>query len=702
MYKALILATFGILLALPTWASPLPLHLPEADTIYFRPGRTLPSFVRFKHPQNIELTAFDTYLQNLLEQDKAFDFDELRRETDELGMTHIRLQQKQGAYPIEGGIWILHLDDAGDLVSMGGLLFAPSENAQLPLINQNQAFQQALLAHPAEQYQWETKLSSLPQAQIVWSPPEGDFNASQLRLAYKFDIYASVPIGRSYTYIDAINGELIWQEQLLQHADVDSNGIAATSYSGTRKITTRYNGDRFSLVDLSRGQGIYTLNARSRYYWFLDVEPFYDDDNTWDNINIDRNQFATDAHWGTAQCFEYIQQVLGRNSLDNQGYPLVSHVHVGRNFRNAFWDGQAMYYGDGDSLGGVVNPLVSIDIVAHETAHGLTQFTAGLIYRSESGALNESYSDIMGKLVQHWSKPETFDWIIGAEASFAIRSMQQPNDFNHPNTYLGNNWDEFERVHTNSSVQNHWFYLLAEGGSGTNDLGHDYEVSALGFDKPAQIAFRSLFYYLHPSTSYEEARLYSLQAATDLYGACSEESEQVINAWYAVGVGPAYNSPVPEANFAYSDSVLCSSPLEVQFSNLSQHGSAYEWDFGDGNTSEAYAPSHTYTESGQYSVSLNLTGTCGTDSKTINQLIRVSNPPTAPNPVNVFSVVRCGEELEIVAEAPGDIVWYDDSARLVASGERLYLRDFLRTSNFFAHQVVSNQAYQLYPNLVED
>ncbi|MEM6347748.1 MAG: M4 family metallopeptidase [Bacteroidota bacterium] len=702
MHKHLILAFIGMVLALPTWATPLPLNISEADTIYYRPGRTIPSFVRFDRPQKIDLASFGTYLQRLFEQRDPFVFTQVRSESDLIGMTHIRLQQKRGPFPIEGAIWTLHLDAQGYLVSMGGLLFAPAENAQLPLLNQDQAFQQALASNPAERYQWENKLEGLPAGQLIWSPPAGNFHSSQLRLAYKFDIYTSVPLARNYTYIDAINGDLLWQEQRLQHVDTDSIGIAATSYSGTRKITTRYNGDRFSLIDLSRGQGIYTLDAARRYYWWLDVAPFTDDDNTWDNINSNRDQFATDAHWGTAQTYEYIQQILGRYSLDDQGYPLVSHVHVGLNFRNAFWDGQAMYYGDGDSLGGQVNPLVSIDIVAHEVAHGLTQFTAGLIYASESGALNESYSDIMGKIVQHWSKPETFDWIIGAEANFPIRSMLQPNDFGHPNTYFGNFWDSFERVHTNSSVQNHWFYLLSEGGSGNNDFGSAYSVEGLGFEKPAQIAFRSLFYYLHPSTTYEEARLYSLQAATDLYGACSAESEQVINAWHAVGVGEAFSAPSPEANFTYSDSILCSYPLELQFTNLSKHGNAFVWDFGDGNSSEEYSPSHAYETPGQYTVSLSLSGECGTDNKTLNKPISVQSPPEAPYPINVVSLAICGEELEWVAEAAGQVVWYDDSARLVAFGERLYLSDFMRSTTYSAHQLVPKQSYQVYPELNQD
>ncbi|MEL6653630.1 MAG: M4 family metallopeptidase [Bacteroidota bacterium] len=487
-----------------------------------------------------------------------------------------------------------------------------------------------------------------PLGKLIWSPANGNFQQSQLRLAYRFEVYSLNPFRRTINYIDALNGQLLWQEEGIHH--IDSLGMAETAFSGARKIMTHYEDNRFRLADFTRGKGIVTLNAKNKFFWQVVGEDFWDEDNLWHNINLQRDEYATDAHWGTAQTYDFLSQVLGRNSIDDEGFLLISHIHVGENFRNAFWDGRGMYYGDGDSIGGTVDPLVSLDIVAHEIAHGLTQFTASLIYSNESGALNESFSDIMGKVVQRWSKPQSFDWIMGNEANFPIRNMSQPNDYNHPNTYQGNHWAVPGRVHTNSGVQNYWFYLLSEGGAGTNDNGDDFNLSGLGIDKATQIAFRSLIYYLHPSSTYEEARLYSVQAASDLYGACSPEVEQVIRAWYAVGVGPDYSLPVAEADFSLSNSTLCSPDREVQFTNLSRNGSSYRWDFGDGNSSEEFAPAHTYTEIGLYTVSLQLEGACGNDEKIINQAVEVLAIPAGPVISSLNNKPICGEEMALLAQ----------------------------------------------------
>ena len=111
------------------------------------------------------------------------------------------------------------------------------------------------------------------------------------------------------------------------------------------------------------------------------------------------------------------------------------------------------------------------DIMGHEFTHGVTQSEAGLIYNNESGALNESFSDIFGEMVESWAEG-ICDYLVGADRG-AIRSFINPNTYGQPDTYLGTDWytgtADNGGVHTNSGVQNHWFYLVSEGGSGTND-----------------------------------------------------------------------------------------------------------------------------------------------------------------------------------------------------------------------------------------
>jgi len=208
-----------------------------------------------------------------------------------------------------------------------------------------------------------------------------------------------------------------------------------------------------------------------------------------------------------------------------------------------------LQFGDGDGVN--YTSFTSPDIVAHEYTHGVTDFTANLKYYNEHGALNESFSDIFGEVAERYMRG-TNDWIIGADFVInpnfnGIRNMSNPKDetmtTEQPDTYLGVNWktgfNDNGGVHTNSGVQNYWFYLLAEGGSGVNDNGDAYTVDGIGIDKAAAIAYRNLAVYLTPTSEYADARTGAILAAEDLYGVGSDEALQTEAAWYAVGIGIA-------------------------------------------------------------------------------------------------------------------------------------------------------------------
>lgn len=209
-----------------------------------------------------------------------------------------------------------------------------------------------------------------------------------------------------------------------------------------------------------------------------------------------------------------------------------------------------MTYGDGSSVNGNL-PLTALDVCGHEITHGLTSKTANLAYQKESGALNEGFSDIFGNSIEVWARPTKNSWKLGEDFNYVIRDMANPNAYKQPDTYLGTYWvnvvgctptsgstgNDQCGVHTNSGVLNYWYYLLTTGGSGTNDKGFAYNVAGIGVDKAAAIAYRTLTTYLTSSSTYLDARMLSLQAASDLYGAGSVEVTQTTNAWDAVGVG---------------------------------------------------------------------------------------------------------------------------------------------------------------------
>ena len=177
---------------------------------------------------------------------------------------------------------------------------------------------------------------------------------------------------------------------------------------------------------------------------------------------------------------DYFQNELNRNSIDNQGMNLILNVHVGVDFMNAFWDGDEMAFGDGD--GAIfVSFAKSLDVVAHELTHGVTQFTANLDYYGQSGALNEHFSDVFGSVITQDSLGQdahSADWLVGNEImgptlyGEALRSMSSPGTAydnplmgkdpqpDHMNDYYAGPADN-QGVHINSGIMNKVFYLVA-------------------------------------------------------------------------------------------------------------------------------------------------------------------------------------------------------------------------------------------------
>jgi len=187
--------------------------------------------------------------------------------------------------------------------------------------------------------------------------------------------------------------------------------------------------------------------------------------------------------------------------------------------------------------------VTGIDVCGHELTHGVTQYSSGLNYSNESGAMNESMSDIMGKAIQFWSKPSDINWKLSNDMSWIIRDMSNPNAEGQPDTYKGTFWysgtADNGGVHTNSGVGNFMFYLLVNGGSGTNDLGNAYSVTGIGLTAAERIMYRTNVVYLTPTSKYIDWRIACINAAADIYGPTSTQVNQVRNAWYAVGIGSA-------------------------------------------------------------------------------------------------------------------------------------------------------------------
>ena len=439
----------------------------------------------------------------------------LSSENDNLGFVHYRYQQTYMGQPIEDAIWIVHSKD-GVIRSFSGMICERITAPQKTSLTEIQALEKAKTFVGAEAYKWEQGNESAtytPNGELVFISSTPDYNARAFRLAYKFNIYAHKPLYRAELFVDANTGDIIRENQLIHHAD--EPGTAHTAYSGEREIIADSFDSAYRLRDGNRGNGVRTFDLNQSTS-FGDAVDFVDADNNWDNVNPQQDEYATDAHFGAEKTYDYYSDIHGRNSLDDAGFQINSYVHYDVGFFNAFWDGERMTYGDGDGMPST--PLTTLDIAGHEVTHGLTNFTTDLIYSSESGALNESFSDIFGTAIEAFARPYEWDWLLGNETGVPISSISNPNDFDCPDTYEGDFWDDFEEAHTNSGVQNHWYYLSVEGGSGTNDIGDAFTVTSIGMDAASAIAFRNLTVYLTPSSDYAEARYYSVQAAADLFG----------------------------------------------------------------------------------------------------------------------------------------------------------------------------------------
>lgn len=245
--------------------------------------------------------------------------------------------------------------------------------------------------------------------------------------------------------------------------------------------------------------------------------------------------------------WDFYRQVFNRNSIDDHGMELKGYVHYGESYDNAFWDGTEMVFGDGDGVI-FVGFTGALDVVAHELTHGVTQHTCNLEYHTQSGALNESFSDVFGSLVKQYKNDQdaaSADWLIGAGIlapginGVALRSMKapgtayddpklggkdpQPADMSHYVDLPDDDPDDNGGVHLNSGIPNHAFYLLAAelGGYAWEDAGH------IWYDTLLQ---------LWPRAQFQDCANVSFQVAGQRFGSGSKQQQAVRAAWSEVGI----------------------------------------------------------------------------------------------------------------------------------------------------------------------
>ncbi len=553
-----------------------------------------PGWYEFNKGITVSSNTFNTQLHTYGVISNDLNLEKLRAESDGLNNNTTWYRQVYKNYPVEFGELVLHENSYRSPLAVGEFAFGLSAIPGVKISFDN-ALSVAQQRHPSKSYGWQIKeeeaalkfrtkgkmTSYYPPKKIVWLSTRltenKQFVTGNYLLAYKITLTAFNPDFTVDVYVDATSGHIL--KSVNRECTFDVN--FTSNFNGTQTAVTKFVGttggvmyNNFQMIrELDGLNDIYTSN-NSNFY-----TPISNTTNTWDDDIFNNSAFT--SQWAAFKVQDYYKQVHQRSGFDGTGFFMIDHrqnsafVNNGVTyFANASFNATGiMRIGNNESAGIGSNVYAqddwnSLDIIAHEFTHGVTFSTAELVYERESGALNESFSDILGASCYAWFKGFFYSntvWLVGYDRrqtdnhalSAYIRNMGDPGEKNQPDTYGGANWidvtlpdDPGDKwgVHRNSGVQNFMYYLLVNGGSGTNDLGTAYNVPAIGIIKARAIAYKALTGgYLTSSSGHVQSRAAWIRCAEDLYGVCSAEAVAVARAWYAVGL----NRPAGGNTFAF-------------------------------------------------------------------------------------------------------------------------------------------------------
>jgi Zn-dependent metalloprotease len=510
---------------------------------------------------------------------RAADWKEIKRSKDEKNDEHIRVQQMLEGYPILRQDMVLHIRH-GELKDINGFAWtgATPKEKVTPLSSES-----ALLA--SKEYLTQQGITILPQkddkwhktddAELAWLPLNGT-----LKFVYVCNVHPNL-MDHWTLHIDAVTLQVYEaysqrcslyphklysatcsEEKAHQHAsdknETNSTVVVADGPSmvsdqdllgQSRTVHGYLVGSQFFLIDASRPamfDGVQSVmpNEPVGVIWTVDGQDRSPQNDNFELVHVSNTNNSWDplevsAHHNAGQAFEYFRQKFNRVSLNGNGGNIISVINIkdenGNNLDNAYWNGAAMWYGNGDVA---FQPLAkSLDVAGHEMSHGVIQNTANLEYMNQSGAMNESFADVFGAMI------DRDDWRLGEDVvnlnffpSGALRDLSNPNNGgNGPND---NGWqpkhmNEFQNlpntpegdnggVHVNSGITNRAFFLFA---------------TSVGKEKAEQIYYKALRDYLVKSSQFIDLRIAVEKAATDLHGAGSAEVTAARSAFDAVGIG---------------------------------------------------------------------------------------------------------------------------------------------------------------------
>ncbi len=523
---------------------------------------------------------FLTRISSLLKMENAKERFKIKSVAwDALGMVHVKMQQLWKGIPVFGGEIILHGNTQGFNFSNGFYYTDTGDDSPAsPGISGQKAVEQILkssregiitrasLEKMKQQNGIIAALTDAPQVELMYFENEGT-----LQLVWHIVYYTSV-MDKWEAFVNAHTAEILKKRYLScsfdgknYHPFKNASGevLTAPPSAGDRTATGRdlngktqtihvwnQNGTNY-LIDASRPMfnagasqmpnnpvgALITLDASNTNPQNNDFKVGLptSSSNQWSPLQIS-------AHYNGAVAYEYYRQTYNRNSIDGQGGNIISIFNIvdknGGGFDNAFWNGKAMFYGNGRNL--YTKLAGGLDVAAHEMTHGVTQATANLVYQDEPGAINESMSDVFGVMV------DREDWQLGEDVvkrsafpSGALRDMSDPHNGanrldqpgyqpKHVNEQYHGQGDN-GGVHVNSGITNYAFYLFVQ--SIKDKVGSEEEAKK----RAEQIYYRTLTKYLTRSSKFVDLRVAVMRAAKDLYGSTYETLAR--NAFAAVGIG---------------------------------------------------------------------------------------------------------------------------------------------------------------------
>ncbi len=455
--------------------------------------------------------------------EKAFKINSKFSDND--GTRLIRLQQVYNGIPVFGYTQKAIIDKNGILKSLSGASVPNLDNAvnlkKSIVVKSDYAIKTA-----------EADLGFVPKYEDVQPTSELVIYNDSYTYLVKLNFLSPEP-GNWYYFVDAVTGSVVNKYNKIE--TVTGTNTTATGIGvlgNTRTLNATYSSSRYYLQDNTRGKGIFTYNTKNSLS--LPGTLWYSTDNIFDDTT---DRAMVDAHYNAAKTYDYYLNKYQRNSYNNSGAAIKSTVHYDINYNNAFWSGSQMVYGDGD--GSTFIPLSgSLDVVAHELTHAITDSEDDLVYQNQSGAISEALSDIFGTLVEYYDNNNP-DWLMGEDIytpstqGDALRSLANPTLYGDPDHYSKRytGTSDYGGVHTNSGIINKAAYLIANGGT-----HYGVTVNGIGNEKLGNIFYRAIVYYITSNETFSNLKAHAAQAAADLYGNSSTEVQTVNAAFNAVGV----------------------------------------------------------------------------------------------------------------------------------------------------------------------